>query len=48
MVNLARKYVHSLGQLQMLGGLTDGALVDRLTVGRSTGRRIDKLKFSLG
>ena len=33
---LTCKYVHSLGKLEMLGGLTDGLLVDRLT-----GRRVD-------
>ena len=27
MVSLTCKYVHSLGKLEMLGGLTDGVLV---------------------
>ena len=36
-VSLTFKYVHSIGKLEMLGGLTDAALVDRLT-----GRQVDR------
>ena len=42
---LACKYVHSLGQLEMLGGHTDDVLVDGSTcrqVDRSTGRQVDR------
>ena len=37
MVSFKWKYVHSLGKLEMLGGLTDGVLVDRLA-----GRQVDR------
>ena len=38
MISLTCKYGHSLGKLEMLGGLTDDVLVDRLT-----GRQVDRL-----
>ena len=36
MVSLTCKYIRSLGKLEMMGELTDGALGDRMT-----GRQVD-------